>query len=160
MPSTCCHLSFNTPSHRPHLLPSCLPHILSPLTPHQTSKPDVVPLKVTHFHFAAWPDHGVPADKTSLIHFIQRVRKSHAFEGPPLLVHCSAGVGRTGTFMVLDSMIQRMKAEKETLNVYEFICHLRLKRPLMVQTEVSCPVELDASTSNAFASSLSLCFFP
>ena len=78
----------------------------------------------------------MPADKTCLIQFIQRVRKSHKYDGPPLLVHCSAGVGRTGTFMTLDSMLQRMKAKEDTLDVYEFICHLRVKRPLMVQTEV------------------------
>lgn len=102
----------------------------------QVSQPEPCPFTVTHYHFLAWPDHGVPADKTCLIHFIQRVRKAHPYENSvPLLVHCSAGVGRTGTFMALDSMIQRMKTE-DTLNVYQFLYQLRTKRVLMVQTPV------------------------
>ncbi len=95
-----------------------------------------VPLVVTHYHFSVWPDHGVPADKTSLIHFIQRVRRHHPhYNSPPLLVHCSAGVGRTGTFITLDSMILRMKNES-TLDILPFIRRMRNNRPLMVQTEV------------------------
>ena len=89
-----------------------------------------------HYHFTAWPDHGVPADKTCLLHLVQRVRKTHPYDNPtPLLIHCSAGVGRTGTFIVLDSMMERMKVE-DNLNVYEFLCQLRAQRPMMVQTEV------------------------
>ena len=90
---------------------------------------------MTHYHFTVWPDHGVPADKTCMIQFIKRVRNTHPYKGPTLLVHCSAGVGRTGTFIVLDSMLERMKCER-SLNVYEFICEMRKKRILMVQTEV------------------------
>ena len=90
---------------------------------------------MTHYHFTVWPDHGVPADKTCMIQFIKRVRNTHPYKGPPLLVHCSAGVGRTGTFIVLDSMLERMKCER-SLNVYEFVCEMRKKRILMVQTEV------------------------
>ena len=106
------------------------------MTVPQTSTPDDPPLKVTHYHFTAWPDHGVPADKTSLIQFIQRTRKCHPYSNTdPLLVHCSAGVGRTGTFMLLDSMLQRMKSE-ETLDIYDFLVEMRARRPLMVQTEV------------------------
>ncbi len=95
-----------------------------------------VPLIVTHYHFSVWPDHGVPVDKTSLIHFIQRVRRHHPFfNSSPLLVHCSAGVGRTGTFITLDSMIHMMKTET-TLDILPFIRRMRNNRPLMVQTEV------------------------
>ena len=71
-----------------------------------------------------------------LINFIKRVRKLHPYSEPrPLLVHCSAGVGRTGAFIVLDSMMERMKSE-DTLNIYEFVNHLRTQRVLMVQTQV------------------------
>ena len=52
-----------------------------------------------------------------------------------MLVHCSAGVGRTGTFILLDSMLERMKAEN-TVNVYEFLHNMRAKRVFMVQTLV------------------------
>jgi len=99
----------------------------------QTSKPDVPPLSVTHYHFLGWPDHGVPKFATSLIAFIRRVRKIHNKDGPPMLVHCSAGVGRTGTFILLDSMLERMKVE-DTVNVYEFLRNMRAKRVFMVQT--------------------------
>jgi len=53
-----------------------------------------------------------------------------------MLVHCSAGVGRTGTFILLDSMLERMKVE-DTVNVYEFLRNMRAKRVFMVQTLVS-----------------------
>ena len=53
-----------------------------------------------------------------------------------MLVHCSAGVGRTGTFIVLDSMLERMENEK-TVNVYEFLTNMRRKRIHMVQTQVT-----------------------
>ena len=91
---------------------------------------------MTQYHFTSWPDHGVPKFATSLISFIRRVQKAHDKDkGIPLLVHCSAGVGRTGTFILLDSMLERIKAEK-TINVYEFLMGLRQKRVLMVQTLV------------------------
>ena len=102
----------------------------------QTSEPDEKPLSVTQYHFTSWPDHGVPKFATSLISFIRRVQKAHDKDkGIPLLVHCSAGVGRTGTIILLDSMLERIKAEK-TVNVYEFLMGLRQKRVLMVQTLV------------------------
>ena len=72
----------------------------------------------------------------TLLQFIQRVRKAHPPDGPPLVVHCSAGVGRTGTFIVLDTMLQRMKAEGN-LNIYEFVSQLRTRRNLMIQSQVS-----------------------
>ena len=72
----------------------------------------------------------------SVINFIKQVRKVHPpSHNRPLLVHCSAGVGRTGTFIVIDSMIQRMK-EEDSLNIFEFLKKLRSQRVLMVQTEV------------------------
>ena len=91
---------------------------------------------MTQYHFTSWPDHGVPKFATSLISFIRRVQKAHDKDkGIPLLVHCSAGVGRTGTLILLDSILERIKAEK-TVNVYEFLSGLRQKRVLMVQTLV------------------------
>ena len=117
----------------PPLLPSqCHP---PPLPHHQAKEKDSQPLVVTHYHFTEWPDHGVPRDKMSMISFIQQIRKAHPPEGPPLLVHCSAGVGRTGTFIVLDTMLQRMRAEGN-LNIYEFVTQLREQRCFMVQTQV------------------------
>ena len=97
---------------------------------------DPTPLNVIQFHFTGWPDHGVPQNGVILINFIKRVRAIHPYSDfCPLLVHCSAGVGRTGTFIVLDSMLERMKVE-DTLNSYEFVKQLRSQRVLIVQTQV------------------------
>ena len=75
-------------------------------------------LTVTHMHYTAWPDHGLPQNAMSLISFIGRVRKEHPVSlDQPLLVHCSAGVGRTGTFILLDRVMQQMKREG-TLSIY------------------------------------------
>ena len=79
----------------------------------------------------------MPQFATSLTVFIRRVQKGHNKDnGYPLLVHCSAGVGRTGTFILLDSMLERIKKE-DTVNVYEFLLNMRAKRALMVQSLVS-----------------------
>ena len=93
-------------------------------------------LTVTQFHYTAWPDHGVPDNVMSLISFIRHVRKKFPlFLDQPLLVHCSAGVGRTGTFITLDMMMQQMKAES-TLSVHQCVRDLRTQRMNMVQTWV------------------------
>ena len=91
---------------------------------------------IVHYYFQAWPDHGVPRYATALLGFIRKVRKSHFPSDPaPLLVHCSAGVGRTGTFIVLDIMLQVLEAQAG-INVYHCILKLRRQRCSMVQTEV------------------------
>ena len=92
-------------------------------------------LAITHYHFTEWPDHGVPTDKMCMIKFIGHIRKAHPPEGAPLVVHCSAGVGRTGTFIVLDTMLQRVEQE-ESLNIYDFLLEIRHQRVKLVQTEV------------------------
>ena len=71
----------------------------------------------------------------AMIHFIKQVRQTHPPKSLPLLVHCSAGVGRTGTFIVLDTMLQRIPAEGN-LNIYEALTLLRQQRCYMVQTHV------------------------
>ena len=93
------------------------------------------PLSVTQYQFTAWPDHGVPDDKTCITTFASFIRKNHPPSGPPLLVHCSAGVGRTGTFIVLDAMLQRMKKDG-TIDVQGYVNQIRSNRVKMVQTAV------------------------
>ena len=107
------------------------------LLPAQTAEPDMPPLEVVQFHFLAWPDHGVPTNSMSLISFIKSIRKVHSHSNPnSLLVHCSAGVGRTGTLITLDAMLKRMK-EEGNINIFPFVKYLRTQRVLMVQTVVS-----------------------
>ena len=95
---------------------------------------------MTQFHYTAWPDHGVPDNVMSTISFIRHVRKLFPVSlDQPLLVHCSAGVGRTGTFITLDTMMQQMKAE-DALSVYQCVRNLRTQRMNMVQTLVGVSV--------------------
>ncbi|XP_034542618.1 tenascin-X-like isoform X4 [Notolabrus celidotus] len=91
---------------------------------------------VRHFHFTAWPDHGVPETTELLISFRHLVRE-HMDQNPrnsPTVVHCSAGVGRTGTFIAIDHLIIQIERES-VVDVYGIVYDLRMHRPLMVQTE-------------------------
>ena len=92
---------------------------------------------MTHMFYTAWPDHGVPHNTMSLISFLRRVRKEHpASLTTPLLVHCSAGIGRTGTFILLDLALQQMRNEG-TMSVFHHLQSMRNQRMKMVQTLVS-----------------------
>nr|XP_056707926.1 receptor-type tyrosine-protein phosphatase eta-like [Euleptes europaea] len=90
---------------------------------------------VRQFHFTAWPDHGAPETTDLLISFRHLVQEYMKQNPPtPTLVHCSAGVGRTGTFIAIDRLIHQMEMEN-TVDVYGSVYDLRMHRPLMVQTE-------------------------
>ncbi|XP_062823723.1 receptor-type tyrosine-protein phosphatase eta [Anolis carolinensis] len=91
---------------------------------------------VRQFHFTAWPDHGVPETTDLLISFRHLVQEYMKQNPPtsPTLVHCSAGVGRTGTFIAIDRLIHQMEMEN-TVDVYGVVYDLRMHRSLMVQTE-------------------------
>uniref|UniRef100_A0A1I8FJ74 Protein-tyrosine-phosphatase n=1 Tax=Macrostomum lignano TaxID=282301 RepID=A0A1I8FJ74_9PLAT len=90
--------------------------------------------EIHHFQFTAWPDHGVPEHCAPLLMFARRVHASNPPDAGPIVAHCSAGVGRTGAFIVIDAMLERMKQEK-TLDVYGHVTCLRAQRNYMVQTE-------------------------
>ncbi|XP_037109357.1 receptor-type tyrosine-protein phosphatase beta-like isoform X4 [Syngnathus acus] len=91
---------------------------------------------VRHFHFTVWPDHGVPDGTQSLVHFVRTVRDfvNRSGAGGPTIVHCSAGVGRTGTFVALDRLLQQLDSS-DTLDIYGCVWQLRLHRSHMLQTE-------------------------
>ncbi|KAI4892616.1 hypothetical protein NFI96_005906 [Prochilodus magdalenae] len=91
---------------------------------------------VRQFHFTAWPDHGVPETTELLINFRHLVREhmDQYSRHSPTLVHCSAGVGRTGTFIAIDRLIFQIERDG-VVDVYGIIHDLRMHRPLMVQTE-------------------------
>ncbi|XP_068677246.1 receptor-type tyrosine-protein phosphatase S-like isoform X2 [Montipora foliosa] len=90
--------------------------------------------EVTQYHFIAWPDQGVPTHATSLLAFLRKVRASVPEDSGPIIIHCSAGVGRTGTYIVLDTMIDQIAAEG-VVDIYGFVSHIRQQRSSMVQTE-------------------------
>ncbi|CAN9509093.1 unnamed protein product [Ophioblennius macclurei] len=91
---------------------------------------------VEHFHFTAWPDHGVPQNTEILLDFRERVRQHIGRNGgrTPTVVHCSAGVGRTGTIIALDVLLQQLESE-QAVGINSFVHRMRLSRPYMVQTE-------------------------
>ncbi|XP_033467887.2 receptor-type tyrosine-protein phosphatase H-like isoform X1 [Epinephelus lanceolatus] len=91
---------------------------------------------VKHFHFTAWPDHGVPQGTEVLIQFRGLVRQhiESTGTGAPTVVHCSAGVGRTGTIIALDVLLQQL-AKQRAVGIKGFVYKMRLSRPYMVQTE-------------------------
>ncbi|XP_058890762.1 receptor-type tyrosine-protein phosphatase C isoform X2 [Acipenser ruthenus] len=89
---------------------------------------------VTHIQFTSWPDHGVPDNPQLLLKLRRRVNSfTNVFSGP-IVVHCSAGVGRTGTYMGIDAMIEGLEAE-DCVDVYGYVVRLRRQRCLMVQVE-------------------------
>ncbi|XP_067235426.1 receptor-type tyrosine-protein phosphatase eta-like [Chanodichthys erythropterus] len=91
---------------------------------------------VRQFHFTAWPDHGVPQTTEVLIDFRHLVREhmDQYSRHSPTVVHCSAGVGRTGTFIAIDHLIFQIERES-MVDVYGIVNDMRMHRPLMVQTE-------------------------
>ena len=89
---------------------------------------------VLHFHFMAWRDFLAPEQPSWLLRFIKRVNEHHCPDRGPIVVHCSAGVGRTGTFIAIDSLIGQIDAGAEQINVFETVLLLRRQRSLLVQS--------------------------
>ncbi|XP_068808216.1 receptor-type tyrosine-protein phosphatase C isoform X3 [Struthio camelus] len=89
---------------------------------------------VTHIQFTSWPDHGVPEDSHLLLKLRRRVNALSNFFSGPIVVHCSAGVGRTGTYIGIDAMLEGLDTEGR-VDVYGYVVKLRRQRCLMVQVE-------------------------
>jgi protein tyrosine phosphatase len=89
--------------------------------------------QVFQYHFLTWPDFGVPEDMDHILTFVKDIRDSITGSAP-LLVHCSAGVGRTGTFIVVDHLLQLIKKES-SIDLFHLVLDLRQHRPKMIQAE-------------------------
>ncbi|KAM9138776.1 receptor-type tyrosine-protein phosphatase kappa-like isoform 2-T2 [Pangshura tecta] len=94
-----------------------------------------LPRHIQQFHYLLWPDHGVPSNAAGLLQLVEMVnqRVSEAPAGP-VLVHCSAGIGRTGTFIALDVLLKMARAEG-SVDVFRCVQRLREQRVSMVQTK-------------------------
>uniref|UniRef100_A0A3Q3G0M1 Protein tyrosine phosphatase receptor type Q n=1 Tax=Labrus bergylta TaxID=56723 RepID=A0A3Q3G0M1_9LABR len=86
---------------------------------------------VRHFNYTSWPEHGVPESCSTLIKFVKAVR-AHRHDNSTIVVHCSAGVGRTGVFVALDHLIQHVR-DHDFVDIYGLVAELRSERMCMVQ---------------------------
>ncbi|XP_067415990.1 phosphatidylinositol phosphatase PTPRQ isoform X4 [Emydura macquarii macquarii] len=116
-------------------------------------------MMVRQCNFTAWPEHGVPETTASLIHFVKLIRASRAHDNTPMVVHCSAGVGRTGVYIALDHLTQHID-DHDFVDIYGLVAELRSERMCMVQNLAQYiflhQCVLDLLTSKG--SSQSICF--
>ncbi|XP_047737054.1 tyrosine-protein phosphatase non-receptor type 9 isoform X4 [Hyalella azteca] len=100
---------------------------------------------ISHFQFSSWPDYGVPESAVAMLDFLVRVREAQASRteelgpiwrghelGPPIVVHCSAGIGRTGTFCTLDICIRRLE-DTGVIDVRGTVEKIRSQRAYSIQ---------------------------
>ena len=87
------------------------------------------------FHYTKWPDYGTPKLAAPLLNFLRAVHTSNPPEAGPIVVHCSAGVGRSGTVITIDYCLAQLKAD-HVIDVRGFVSRMREHRNHMVQTEV------------------------
>ncbi|XP_046544945.1 uncharacterized protein LOC124255153 [Haliotis rubra] len=88
---------------------------------------------VNHLHFTSWPDHGVP-DAAALLDFMWRVKVISGQQTQPIIVHCSAGIGRTGTYIAVENLVEQAKAA-DVVDVVSFVSNMRGQRKNMIQTK-------------------------
>ena len=113
--------------------------------------------KVRHYHYLQWKDFNAPEHAPGMLRFIKRINEQHkksklvesndpisgGMENatsstsslPPIVVHCSAGVGRSGTLIAIDSLMEQLKEEGQ-ISIYKTVCELRHQRNYLVQSVV------------------------
>ncbi|XP_076291389.1 tyrosine phosphatase IA-2 isoform X2 [Lasioglossum baleicum] len=90
---------------------------------------------VTQFHFLSWPENGVPYSTKALLEFRRKINKSYKGRSCPIVVHCSDGVGRTGTYCLIDMVLNRMMKGGKEIDIASTLEHIRDQRPDMVATK-------------------------
>jgi netrin-G3 ligand len=107
-------------------------HVIRDL--HITKTGEASERTIKQFHYTAWPDFGTPADPSGILSLLNKVNKWSRDHKKPKIVHCSAGVGRSGTYISIDIQIQSIQKNKE-LNIFNCVTTMREDRCLLVQTE-------------------------
>ena len=92
---------------------------------------------VKHYQYITWPDYGVPESVSPFMTLNRRVMNALGSKDKgPIIIHCSAGVGRTGTFITVDMALEQAEKERK-VDIAGIVCKLREQRMKMVQTDVS-----------------------
>lgn len=99
---------------------------------------------VTQFHFLSWPDLNVPSTPKPLLEFRRKVNKCFRGRASPVVVHCSGGVGRTGTYILIDMVLNKMMRGAKEIDIAATVEHLRDQRPSMVKTKAQFEFALTA----------------
>ncbi|XP_062972869.1 receptor-type tyrosine-protein phosphatase-like N isoform X2 [Elgaria multicarinata webbii] len=90
---------------------------------------------LTQFHFLSWPADGIPTTTRPLLDFRRKVNKCYRGRSCPIVVHCSDGAGRTGTYILIDMVLNRMAKGVKEIDIAATLEHVRDQRPGMVQTK-------------------------
>ncbi|XP_070709186.1 receptor-type tyrosine-protein phosphatase N2 [Pempheris klunzingeri] len=90
---------------------------------------------VTQFHFLSWMDRGIPNSARTLLDFRRKVNKCYRGRSCPIIVHCSDGAGRSGTYILIDMVLNRMAKGAKEIDIAATLEHLRDQRAGMVQTK-------------------------
>ncbi|XP_053132149.1 receptor-type tyrosine-protein phosphatase-like N isoform X2 [Hemicordylus capensis] len=90
---------------------------------------------LTQFHFLSWPAEGIPTTTRPLLDFRRKVNKCYRGRSCPIVVHCSDGAGRTGAYILIDMVLNRMAKGVKEIDIAATLEHVRDQRPGMVQTK-------------------------
>ncbi|KAF3688327.1 Receptor-type tyrosine-protein phosphatase-like N [Channa argus] len=90
---------------------------------------------LTQFHFLSWPAQGIPNSTRPLLDFRRKVNKCYRGRSCPIIVHCSDGTGRTGTYILIDMVLNRMAKGVKEIDIAATLEHVRDQRPGMVRTK-------------------------
>ncbi|XP_050089258.1 tyrosine-protein phosphatase 69D isoform X2 [Anopheles aquasalis] len=89
--------------------------------------------EISQYHYLAWKDFMAPEHPQGITKFINRINSEYSLQRGPILVHCSAGVGRTGTFVALDTLTQQLHEEGQVF-IFNTVCDMRYQRNFLVQS--------------------------